>query len=45
MYMRVWDIVKIANDPDEPRPLILCEYETNLFQSDPGELFLAIFVI
>ncbi|KAJ6346767.1 hypothetical protein OIU76_003447 [Salix suchowensis] len=26
MYMRVWDIVKIANDPTEPRPLILCEY-------------------
>ncbi|PON53286.1 Glycoside hydrolase [Parasponia andersonii] len=26
MYMRVWDIVKIANDPDEIRPLILCEY-------------------
>lgn len=26
MYMRVWDIVEIANDPSEPRPLILCEY-------------------
>lgn len=26
MYMRVWDIVKIANDPNEARPLILCEY-------------------
>ncbi|XP_010276620.1 PREDICTED: uncharacterized protein LOC104611315 [Nelumbo nucifera] len=26
MYMRVWDIVKIANDPNETRPLILCEY-------------------
>ncbi|KAJ6832631.1 uncharacterized protein M6B38_343210 [Iris pallida] len=26
MYMRVWDIVKIANDPCESRPLILCEY-------------------
>ncbi|EEF49562.1 beta-galactosidase isoform X1 [Ricinus communis] len=26
MYMRVWDIVKIANDPTELRPLILCEY-------------------
>ncbi|GAV75270.1 Glyco_hydro_2 domain-containing protein/Glyco_hydro_2_C domain-containing protein/Glyco_hydro_2_N domain-containing protein/Bgal_small_N domain-containing protein [Cephalotus follicularis] len=26
MYMRVWDIVKIANDPTETRPLILCEY-------------------
>ncbi|KAK7317355.1 hypothetical protein RJT34_01507 [Clitoria ternatea] len=26
MYMRVWDMVKIANDPTETRPLILCEY-------------------
>ncbi|KAG5227709.1 glycoside hydrolase family protein [Salix suchowensis] len=26
MYMRVWDIVKIAKDPAEPCPLILCEY-------------------
>ncbi|KAB2627403.1 beta-galactosidase [Pyrus ussuriensis x Pyrus communis] len=26
MYMRVWDIVKIAKDPNETRPLILCEY-------------------
>ncbi|GMP41182.1 hypothetical protein CsSME_00011374 [Camellia sinensis var. sinensis] len=26
MYMRVWDIVKIAMDPTETRPLILCEY-------------------
>ncbi|XP_039136527.1 beta-galactosidase-like [Dioscorea cayenensis subsp. rotundata] len=26
MYMRVWDMVKIANDPSETRPLILCEY-------------------
>ncbi|XP_052176349.1 uncharacterized protein LOC127790740 isoform X2 [Diospyros lotus] len=26
MYMRVWDIVKIATDPTESRPLILCEY-------------------
>ncbi|XVF41109.1 hypothetical protein PTKIN_Ptkin01aG0254100 [Pterospermum kingtungense] len=26
MYMRVWDIVKIAEDPNEIRPLILCEY-------------------
>lgn len=26
MYMRVWDILKIANDPNETRPLILCEY-------------------
>lgn len=26
MYMRIWDMVKIAKDPDEIRPLILCEY-------------------
>jgi beta-galactosidase len=26
MYMRIWDIVKIAKDPSETRPLILCEY-------------------
>lgn len=26
MYMRVWDMVKIAKDPTEMRPLILCEY-------------------
>ncbi|KAL6129418.1 hypothetical protein ACLB2K_072768 [Fragaria x ananassa] len=26
MYMRVWDIVKFAKDPNETRPLILCEY-------------------
>uniref|UniRef100_A0A2P2KSG9 beta-galactosidase n=1 Tax=Rhizophora mucronata TaxID=61149 RepID=A0A2P2KSG9_RHIMU len=26
MYMRFWDMVKIAKDPNEPRPLILCEY-------------------
>jgi beta-galactosidase/beta-glucuronidase len=26
MYMRVWDIVKIAQDPNESRPVILCEY-------------------
>uniref|UniRef100_A0A7N0V4Z8 beta-galactosidase n=1 Tax=Kalanchoe fedtschenkoi TaxID=63787 RepID=A0A7N0V4Z8_KALFE len=26
MYMRVWDMIKIANDPSETRPLILCEY-------------------
>ena len=30
MYMRVWDMVKIANDPDETRPLILCEYEFDI---------------
>lgn len=32
MYMRVWDMVKIAQDPAEIRPLILCEYAT-LFQN------------
>ncbi|XP_020264636.1 uncharacterized protein LOC109840411 isoform X1 [Asparagus officinalis] len=26
MYMRVWDILKIAKDESESRPLILCEY-------------------
>ncbi|KAL8246647.1 hypothetical protein R6Q59_007863 [Mikania micrantha] len=26
MYMRIWDCVKIAKDPTETRPLILCEY-------------------
>ncbi|KAL6989747.1 beta-galactosidase [Sarracenia purpurea var. burkii] len=26
MYMRIWDMVKIANDPTETRPLVLCEY-------------------
>lgn len=26
MYMRIWDIVKIAKDPNEQRPVILCEY-------------------
>ncbi|WOK99094.1 hypothetical protein Cni_G07806 [Canna indica] len=26
MYMRVWDILKIAKDTSESRPLILCEY-------------------
>lgn len=31
MYMRVQDIVKIAKDPTEPRPLILCEYVTLFF--------------
>lgn len=25
MYMRVWDMLKIASDPNETRPLILCE--------------------
>lgn len=28
MYMRVWDIVDIAKDAEESRPLILCEYVT-----------------
>lgn len=31
MYMRVWDIVKIAKDPTETRPLILCEYVNLIF--------------
>nr|QSM07479.1 beta-galactosidase 13 [Ipomoea batatas]GMD71911.1 beta-galactosidase isoform X1 [Ipomoea batatas] len=26
MYARVWNIVEIANDPTELRPVILCEY-------------------
>lgn len=26
MYMRVWDMLKISSDPNETRPLILCEY-------------------
>ncbi|XP_020414127.1 uncharacterized protein LOC18785437 [Prunus persica] len=26
MYMRVWDMMKISRDPNETRPLILCEY-------------------
>ncbi|XP_024380788.1 uncharacterized protein [Physcomitrium patens] len=26
MYTRVWDIIKIAEDPSESRPVILCEY-------------------
>lgn len=25
MYTRVWDIIKIAEDPNETRPVILCE--------------------
>lgn len=33
MYMRVWDIVKIAQDPDELRPLILCEYTHSMGNS------------
>ncbi|XP_043690942.1 beta-galactosidase [Telopea speciosissima] len=34
MYMRVWDIVKIANDPTETRPLILCEYSHSMGNSN-----------
>lgn len=34
MYMRVWDILKIANDRTEPRPLILCEYSHSMGNSD-----------
>ncbi|KAL0464520.1 UNVERIFIED_CONTAM: Beta-galactosidase [Sesamum latifolium] len=33
MYMRVWDIVKIAEDPAELRPLILCEYSHSMGNS------------
>ncbi|XP_022139268.1 uncharacterized protein LOC111010223 isoform X2 [Momordica charantia] len=33
MYMRVWDMVKIANDPNETRPLILCEYSHSMGNS------------
>ncbi|GER28530.1 beta-galactosidase [Striga asiatica] len=34
MYMRVWDIVKIAEDPAELRPLILCEYSHSMGNSN-----------
>lgn len=34
MYMRVWDIVKVANDPTETRPLILCEYSHSMGNSN-----------
>ncbi|KAF3434286.1 hypothetical protein FNV43_RR25389 [Rhamnella rubrinervis] len=34
MYMRIWDIVKIAKDPDEIRPLILCEYSHSMGNSN-----------
>ncbi|XP_047315021.1 beta-galactosidase [Impatiens glandulifera] len=34
MYMRIWDIVKIANDPNETRPLILCEYSHSMGNSN-----------
>ncbi|KAL7120394.1 hypothetical protein ACP275_02G120100 [Erythranthe tilingii] len=34
MYMRVWDIVKIAEDPSELRPLILCEYSHSMGNSN-----------
>ncbi|XP_047947875.1 beta-galactosidase [Salvia hispanica] len=33
MYMRVWDMVKIAQDQDELRPLILCEYSHSMGNS------------
>lgn len=38
MYMRVWDMLKIAQDPDELRPLILCEYVPLLFKCSSLEL-------
>ncbi|KAH7548549.1 hypothetical protein JRO89_XS14G0162100 [Xanthoceras sorbifolium] len=34
MYMRVWDIVEIAKDPNETRPLILCEYSHSMGNSN-----------
>ncbi|OAE24902.1 hypothetical protein AXG93_2931s1450 [Marchantia polymorpha subsp. ruderalis] len=34
MYMRVWDIVKIAKDTEESRPLILCEYSHSMGNSN-----------
>ncbi|KAI4383912.1 hypothetical protein MLD38_009699 [Melastoma candidum] len=34
MYMRVWDMVKIAEDPAEIRPLILCEYSHSMGNSN-----------
>ncbi|XP_051122924.1 uncharacterized protein LOC127245866 [Andrographis paniculata] len=33
MYMRVWDMVKIAKDSSELRPLILCEYSHSMGNS------------
>lgn len=33
MYMRVWDMLKIASDPNETRPLILCEYSHSMGNS------------
>ncbi|KAI7729494.1 hypothetical protein M8C21_024494 [Ambrosia artemisiifolia] len=34
MYMRIWDCVKIAKDPTEMRPLILCEYSHAMCNSN-----------
>lgn len=34
MYMRVWDMIKIAADPHENRPLILCEYSHSMGNSN-----------
>ncbi|XP_057976450.1 uncharacterized protein LOC131163754 [Malania oleifera] len=34
MYMRVWDMLRIANDPTETRPLILCEYSHSMGNSN-----------
>ncbi|KAJ7517559.1 hypothetical protein O6H91_21G029500 [Diphasiastrum complanatum] len=34
MYMRVWDIVKIANDKNQHRPVILCEYSHSMGNSN-----------
>ncbi|XP_059651992.1 uncharacterized protein LOC132299418 isoform X1 [Cornus florida] len=38
MYMRIWDMVKIAKDPTETRPLILCEYSHAMGNSN-GNIF------
>ncbi|KAH7286767.1 hypothetical protein KP509_32G021900 [Ceratopteris richardii] len=34
MYMRVWDILSIAQDQTERRPLILCEYSHSMGNSN-----------
>ena len=36
MYMRIWDIVKIALDKNESRPLILCEYVISVSSHFPS---------
>lgn len=47
MYMRVWDILKIAKDQSESRPLILCEYaclQSLLLSQCFSALFLCHFI-